>query len=75
MVIQFLRKQSSFFCVSGNSSVSWLHMVNGWNWKTTRKGFDATGYLQGAIEKSKGATTGCSILVGIIFTRFRNSKR
>ncbi|MDD1368870.1 hypothetical protein PTB13_12860 [Bacillus sp. MHSD17] len=20
-----------FFCVSSNSSVSWLHMVNGWN--------------------------------------------
>lgn len=76
MIIQFLRENKAVSFV-----LAIIRVYLGYTWvmagigKLQGKGFDATGYLQGAIEKSKGAQLDCSILVGIIFTRFCNSKR
>lgn len=56
MIIQFLRENKAVSFV-----LAIIRVYLGYTWvmagigKLQGKGFDATGYLQGAIEKSKGA--------------------
>ena len=56
MVIQFLRENKAV-----SFALAVIRVYLGYTWlmagigKLQGKGFDATGYLQGAIEKSKGA--------------------